>query len=56
MLYLDFLNRPDLGDLVQAYVSWLLNTQRIKFSSIANYLNGLVALTSYAYANLGTSE
>jgi hypothetical protein len=56
MLYLDFLNRPDLGDLVQAYVSWLQNTQRIKFSSIANYLNGLVALTSYAYANLGTSE
>ena len=52
LLYLDFLLRADLGDLVQAYASWLQTTQRLKFSSIANYLNGLVSLVTYAYANL----
>ena len=56
LLFLAFLLRADLGDLVQAYASWLQNTQRLKFSSIANYLNGLVSLVSYAYANLEVSD
>ena len=49
-LLIDFLNRADLGDLVADYATWLQHTQRCKFSSIANYLNGLVSLTMYAYA------
>ena len=56
LLYLDFLLRADLGDLVQAYAAWLQRTQRLKFSSIANYLNGLVSLVTYCYANLEPPE
>ena len=33
----------DLGTLAQQYATWLQNTQRCRFSSIANYLNGLVS-------------
>ena len=53
---LDFLLRADLGDLAQQYATWLQTTQRCKFSSIANYLNGLVSVTSYCYANLEPSD
>ena len=48
--------RADLGDLVQEYASWLQNTQRCRFSSIANYLNGLVSITSFCYANLEPTD
>ena len=50
-LYISLLCRADLGDLVEGYATWLQNNQRCKFSTIANYLNGLVSLTNYAYAN-----
>ena len=50
-LYISLLCRADLGDLVEGYATWLQNNQRCKFSTIANYLNGLVSLTHYAYAN-----
>ena len=50
-----FLIRADLGSIVQEYASWLQNNQRCKFSSIANYLNGLVSLVTYAYGNLEPS-
>jgi hypothetical protein len=56
LLYINFLLRADLGDLVQAYALWLQNTQKLKFSSIANYLNGIVSLVQYAYANLEPTE
>ena len=49
---LEFMLRPDLGDIAQEYVQWLQTTQRCKFSTIANYMNGLVSITSYCYANL----
>ena len=54
-LYLPLMIRSDLGELVQQYASWLQNTQRCKFSTIANYLNGLVSITSYC-ANLEPSD
>ena len=41
-----------MGSLAQAYVEWLQGTQQLKFSSIANYLNGLVSVTSYVYHTL----
>ena len=53
---LEFMLRPDLGDITQEYVQWLQTTQRCKFSTIANYLNGLVSMTSYCYANLEPDE
>ena len=52
MLLLSLMARPDLGDLVAAYSEWLQNTQGCRFSSIANYLNGLISITSYVYAEL----
>jgi len=51
-LSLKLLCRPDLGDLVQAYATWLQTNQQCKFSTIANYINGLVSITTYAYATL----
>jgi hypothetical protein len=47
---------PDLGDIPQEYVQWLQTTQRCKYSTTANYLNGLVSITSYCYANLERRE
>ena len=51
-----FMIRDDLGDIAQEYASWLQTTQRCKFSTIANYINGLVSITSYCYANLAPSD
>ena len=51
-----FMIRDDLGDIAQEYAQWLQNTQRCKFSTIANYINGLVSITSYCYANLGPDD
>jgi len=50
-LSISLLCRTDLGDLTQGYATWLQNNQNCKFSTIANYLNGLVSITTYAYAN-----
>ena len=55
-LDMSLLGRPDLGDLAQAYASWLQTTQELRFSTIANYLNGLISVTTYAYANLDPPE
>jgi len=51
-----FLIRADLGSIVQEYASWLQNDRQCRFSSIANYLNGLVSMVSYAYGNLEPSD
>eukprot|EP00966_Prymnesium_polylepis_P282139 6519390-Prymnesium_polylepis.1 len=48
---ISLLLRADLGDLAQGYAMWLQNIQQCKFSTIANYINGLVTVTTYAYAN-----
>ena len=56
LLYMPFMIRADLGDIVQEYASWLQNTQRCRFTTIANYLNGLVSITTYCYANLAPSD
>ena len=55
-LNLFFLLRADLGSMVQEYASWLQNDRQCRFSSIANYLNGLVSMVSYAYGNLEPSD
>ena len=66
LMYLTFMIRADLGDLVQEYASWLQNTQRCKFSTIANYSTttrqrprpstSLVSITTYCYANLAPDD
>ena len=48
--------RDDVGTLAQEYAQWLQNTQRCRFSSIANYLNGIVSVLSYCYANLAPTD
>ena len=47
-----FMIRDDLGDVAQEYAQWLQATQRCKFSTIANYLNGLVSITTYCYSTM----
>ena len=51
-----FMIREDLGEIAQAYAQWLQTTQQCKFTTIANYLNGLVSITSYCYANLAPND
>ena len=51
-----FMIRDDLGDIAQEYTQWLQTTQHCKFSTIANYINGLVSITSYCCANLEPSD
>merc|ERR1711965_697789 len=51
-----FMIRNDLGDVAQEYAQWLQNTQRCKFSTIANYINGLVSICSYVYSNMEPSD
>ena len=46
----------DLGILAAQYSEWLQSTQGCRFSSIANYLNGLISVTSYCYAELEVSD
>ena len=49
-LYLSaFMVRSDLGDLVQTYAEWLRANQGLRYGSIANYLNGLAAVTAWVY-------
>jgi hypothetical protein len=52
MIDITLLIRTDLGDLASAYASWLQNVQKVRFSTIANYLNGLISITSYCYTEL----
>ena len=56
MLALSIMLRADLGSLATQYSEWLQNTQGCRFSSIANYLNGLISVTSYCYAELEVSD
>ena len=51
-----YMIREDLGDTAEEYAQWLQNTQHCKFSSIANYLNGLVSITSYCYSGLAAHD
>jgi hypothetical protein len=51
-LYLSLLRRADLGDLVQRYAEWLQSVQSLRFSSIANYLNGLAGILTWVYSEL----
>ena len=53
---LSLLGRSDLGSFAEEYALWLENTQNLRYTSIANYLNGLVMVTSYVYANLNPPE
>ena len=55
-LSLDLLGHEELGDLAQAYVQWLRDEHELRYSSIANYLNGLVSVTTYVYSNLDPPE
>jgi len=51
-----FMIRADVGDLVQAYASWLQTDRGCRFTTIANYLNGLAGITTYCYAMLEPSD
>ena len=56
LLALSIMSRADLGSLAAQYGEWLQSTQGCRFSSIANYLNGLISVTSYCYAELEVSD
>ena len=55
-LYLSLLARADLGDLVEKYARWLRDDQQLRYSTLANYLNGLIAVISYVYATVGLPD
>ena len=43
---LELLGHEDLGDHAQAYAEWLREEHSLRYSTIANYLNGLVSVTT----------
>lgn len=51
-----FMIRDDIDDIAQEYAQWLQNTQHCKFSTIANYINGLVSITSYCLQRMALSS
>jgi hypothetical protein len=56
LLDITLMIRPDLGDMAAEYALWLQNTQRCRFSTIANYLNGLISITQWCYSDLDASD
>eukprot|EP00966_Prymnesium_polylepis_P304102 7025657-Prymnesium_polylepis.1 len=48
--------RPDLGALVQGYAEWLRENQRLRYGSIANYLNSLANITAWMYSTFPIPE
>ena len=52
-LHLDLLARADLGELAQLFAQFLQERQQLKYSSIANYMNGLAAVVGYVYESGG---
>jgi hypothetical protein len=56
LLALSIMSRADLGSLATQYSEWLQSIQGCRFSSIANYLNGLISITAYCYAELEVSD
>ena len=48
--------RADLGDLVEAYCTWLAEQQGLRFSSIANYVNSLLSIAQHCHATYEVPE
>ena len=55
-LQVSLLLGPELASWGQEYATFLRDQQDLRFSSVANYLNGLVSVTSYAYVTLELPE
>ena len=48
-LHITLLMRADLADAVTDFVTFLRDRQKLKYSSIANYLSGIVSVMTYVY-------
>ena len=55
-LHVQLLLRPEMADWGQDYATWLRDNQNLRFSSVANYLNGLISVTSYVYMTYEVPE
>ena len=53
LLHLQTLAAAKMGDWVQAYTRWLRDKQKLRCSSISNYLNSLAMVTQYVYDSGG---
>ena len=47
-----FLTRGDMGTLAESFAGWLESSRRVRFTTIANTLSGLVSLMNYVYNEL----
>ena len=47
-----FLTRGDMGTLAEAFAEWLESSRRVRFTTIANTLSGLVSMMNYVYSEL----
>ena len=55
-LDISFFVRPDMGTKAQNYCTWLEQVQRVRFTSICNYLSGLVSMMNYVYFELHVDD
>jgi integrase len=56
MLDIGFFARPDLGTKAEQWAGWLQQSQRIRFTSICNYLSSLVSIANYVYFELHVDD
>ena len=49
LLHLSLLGTRFVGDLAQEFCEWLVSNQRVRYTTISNYLSGVVSLMNYVY-------
>ena len=49
LLHLSLLGTRAVGDLAQEFAEWLVSNQQVRFTTISNYLSGIVSLMNYVY-------
>lgn len=48
LLHLSLLGRREMGDLAQQFAEWLVSNQRVRYSTISNYLSGIIGCMNCA--------
>ena len=51
-LDITFLARADVGTKAQGFCNWLVDTQQVRYTSVCNYLSGIVSAMNYVYFEL----
>ena len=56
LLHLELLGRREIGTLAEQFCEWLVSNQHVRFTTVSNYMSGLISLASYVYINMEPDE